>query len=162
MVVSQTHPNIAEALKKAEEMARSYLNDVGLDVEVKIEDDGYSDPLLNLEGVCLFPQVEQEDILSIRTGPHCDPGHMKSPERIRWYVQVIVHDPGVRYYPDGSGQPPSDDIADIDNYWDLSRALIKAIGLIVEDRLSNAAENYAMDRMAEQEDPFNENSKTTS
>lgn len=69
-------------------------------------------------------------------------GTKKVKEQV-WDIQVIVHDPGVRHYPDGSGQPPSDEL--VDRKFDLNfrDALLEVKKLQAENEIDNTLEYLA-------------------
>jgi hypothetical protein len=50
-----------------------------------------------------------------------------------WNVDVMVYDPGVRYYPDGSGQPPTWDEAPALRGETLANAIVFVVGKLVSD-----------------------------
>ena len=61
-----------------------------------------------------------------------------------WYVAQIVYDPGVRYYPDGSGEPPSWDEGEsisVRSYW---QAVRQAMLWLLEELLDRSIENICL------------------
>lgn len=60
--------------------------------------------------------VEQEDSTETILMPDREPITLLiflDNEKITYYPQKVIHHSGVRYYPDGSGEPPSDDFIDL-------------------------------------------------
>jgi len=79
-------------------------------------------------------------------------GGKKTRKEIQYQLQVILHDPGVRYYKDGSGQPPSDDIVDKgEPVANPFRAANEALSLLLSQRIDSFLEGLA-EEMQYQED----------
>jgi len=64
----------------------------------------------------------------------------------KWLVSKEIYYPGVRYYKDGSGEPPSTDVADIEQYDFYGQAIVRMIQEIVSDYVNVALENYALEK----------------
>ena len=124
---------VAEALQ-------AVLSDLGLPTKwVEIVDDT---DVKELRPIVLGPSQE------VMIEPHI------MPEKVRhigadkdswgWYVAQMVYDPGVRMYPDGSGEPPSWDEGESwsgRSYWEAVR---QAIVWLIEELVDRAIENIAL------------------
>jgi hypothetical protein len=69
-----------------------------------------------------------------------------------WYVSYGWNDPGVRYYRDGSGQPPSWEVADIGTYQSLCVAISNCATRIVQRHLDGLGQQEMCEQMAKERD----------
>lgn len=113
------------------------------DYVVEINGENIHDDLtIEIDGVvCIYPHedvIEQADLTN--TAGICQ----------AYTVQTIQYDPGVRYYPDMSGQPPECDYQDTNTHENLDDAIIEAIMLVIESEICNFIEAEAEEKEAEE------------
>jgi len=68
-------------------------------------------------------------------------GYQGDCNRIHYAVQVLTYDSGVAYYPDGSGQPPSEDYEDLAITQMPAQAIQKCIELFIGNQISCAIQS---------------------
>ena len=105
--------------------------------ELKL-DSACGEPCLTLDGYVYVTEIETERDTIGGKVPAVD-----------FEVGVIVHNPGVHYYPDGSGEPPSDDPEPVgEPVQRACDAAKQAICLWFESQVESALESLADDDMA--------------
>jgi hypothetical protein len=114
--------------------------------EIKIEvQDG--DPFICLDGGIYITPVLTE---RINRGILAKKKKKTGIFDMMYQLQVATYDPGVRYYKDGSGQPPSEDIEDVgEPIGNAYIAVQRALDMIWKQRLDGLMESVSM---AEQEE----------
>jgi len=60
---------------------------------------------------------------------------------IHYELSKVVHDPGVYRYPDGSGQPPSDDVEPLEVFSNINKAVKEAACLWMKNHINNILES---------------------
>lgn len=107
-----------------------------LRVSVELERDRGDDTIV-IGGWLYLTDTVVEDVL-VQLGT-------KMQERPAWYMSYGYEDPGVRYYSDGSGQPPSWEVEDCDPavVSQLHVAIAQLFGMLIKQELNNLAENTA-------------------
>jgi hypothetical protein len=113
-------PRLKDAFEKFKEAFKQVFHQDDAVALVEDADGNY----LNIEGILVFEcEVEKEK--------RCL--HMDHSEKVKvpgWLTQVVTYDPGVRYYKDGSGQPPSEDVEDVgtdERIWQCIRRVLKMV-----------------------------------
>ena len=81
-------------------------------------------------------------------------GYKGNTQRIHYAVQVVTSDPGVSYYPDGSGQPPSEDYEDIAITQMPAQAIGKCIEVFVGNLIAMAIQADGEARQSKEEEEF--------
>jgi len=115
-----------DALPKLVERAKQFLEALKLEVSIDIHDEEYCDPAVefNNEGVGISITSEEGVI--------------------KYGAYTTEFNPGVRYYPDGSGEPPSEDYVELGKDSDTpDEPLIEAFKAIVERRIRQLQEYEA-------------------
>lgn len=74
-----------------------------------------------------------------------------------YIVQGIVHYPGVRYYKDGSGEPPMDETIDLETFTDFNSALDYLLEKYFQTRLGNLWMDIIEEELEESERVLEEN-----
>lgn len=72
---------------------------------------------------------------------------------IQWRISWLVYDPGVRYYPDGSGEPPSEELVEGELYENFEYATIAVLNKLITERINDGFQAEAeieMEKLAEQ------------
>lgn len=78
-------------------------------------------------------------------------------EKVLYYPQKVMHNPGVRYYKDGSGEPPSEDFIDLlpDGTDNLDYAIHTLLNYIIDIEFKELqmreAEEREFERFKEEE-----------
>jgi len=146
-----------EALKKVQKLIDIYVERMGLKdvtaltLKTKIEDDGYSDPMLYVgetASACYCNLV-------------CSISPSIADER-GYVLGHMVYNPGVRYYPDGSGEPPSEDFVEDGDTSRPGQAAMELLTLAFAIELQMAAESYDEDQLAREEKEFYEREESES
>jgi hypothetical protein len=121
------------------------------DVPVRVDEKNFY-----VEG---HPAIEIDGWIYISTVEHTiHPRGIKTlpPKQVLAYqieVASIVH--GVRYYPDGSGEPDSVDISDVgEPHLDIYSAVKAAVALYTQNLIEHIAEANGMAEMAEEEEKY--------
>ena len=112
--------------------------------EVTLINDAYSDPSIEIDGMFgIYWNEEMELPIPSIAGPRgTRPGYQ---------LYSVDYDPGVRYYPDGSGEPPSADVVDIgEPQADFDTQVLEALKLAMEKRLYDFQEMENEQRYAEE------------
>lgn len=69
----------------------------------------------------------------------------RSVDCIQYQISVLVHDPGVYRYPDGSGQPPTDDLEELYTPFDQQEdAVRKALKVLFKQQVDCVLESIEM------------------
>lgn len=125
--------DIKQLLSDAGARAKEMLYDAGITKRVEIlhECNADEDPYLSIGDFMLTP-LDAENV------PTDDPAKVS-----RWGISVATYNPGVRYYPDGSGEPPSADVTDLENVPTLDKAIRKVIHWLIDQWLDQARDRQA-------------------
>ena len=123
-----------DALPNLVDRAHKFLQELGWSFNIRVDDDPWSDPLIEFDatgiGVSIFWD-ERETI------------NGKKPV-VKFGAYATVYDPGVLYYPDGSGQPPSEDMVELGEANERpDQPLTEALKAIVEQRIIQLQEHEA-------------------
>ena len=133
------------------EIAREYLNflanECGYEVRTELRGDTEEDLELVVEGYLTLDRGWAE-LHELNTPIGLGNPHTRV---ITYTLGRVTHDPGVGYYRDGSGQPPSDDWDPIFMYASWQSACLALMKLVASDRLDRAASNDAENEWGEQE-----------
>jgi hypothetical protein len=132
--IAQEDQPLFDALPSLVSRAHKLMSELGWQFNVRIDDDAWSDPLIEFDetgiGVTIF-WGERETI------------NGKKPV-VKFGAYATTYDPGVRYYPDGSGQPPSEDLVDLGEADERPDGpLTEALKAIVEQRIMHLQEHEA-------------------
>jgi hypothetical protein len=103
---------------------------ISVDYEI-VSEDRFSDPCIALDGANLCLQETEA-------------------KKLQWYWGVEVCVPGVRYYPDGSGQPDDYDFDEKGGSENLDEAIQEFIKLVAEIRLNGYLTYVAESKMEEE------------
>jgi len=118
------------------ETLRQYLNylagQLGIEIRTWLETEDTDYPVLTVEGyLSLYQEEHTLKELGILVG--------NLASKVTAYVlERIVYDPGVRYYKDGSGQPPTEDYVPVATFASAANACRKIMQMVLEQRLDNA------------------------
>jgi len=126
MEIAESDKPLFDALPKLVQRTQELLKAAGLTCKISVNDDAWSDPSIELDttgiGVCISWDSD----------------------KVTYGAFTTVYNPGVMYYPDGSGEPPSED------YSELGKAstnpngpLTEAIKALIEFRLNDLFEHEA-------------------
>jgi hypothetical protein len=106
-----------------------------------IAEEGMDEPMITVDGWLYIMDSEMDKETITKT--------VKVPA---WYLSYGYHDPGVRYYKDGSGQPPSWEVDDIGTYQSLYVAINNCASRIVQNHLDGLGEQEMCEQMAKDEE----------
>lgn len=147
---------IVEALTKLKPLLESAGNAINLHVvaEVKIADqDGWtSDSAVIIKTLYEDKAYETGYVISAYVEQYQAFAYTEPVERVFYYVQHEVCYPGVRYYPDGSGEPDDYELIDDHKTQNPYDAIKKALTLHIEHILCQHQENEAMEEQLEDEE----------
>ena len=110
-------------------------------VELTAEEGNTDNPLITIDGWLYIMDSEMDKETITKT--------VKVPA---WYVIYGWNDPGVRYYPDGSGQPPSWEVDDIGTYRSLHQAISACCERIIRQRLDDHGQHEMCEQMAKEQE----------
>ena len=130
--------NEREELNKVRPTVNEVLEKVFPGIKIEVEDD---ELVVQEEGVRFGPVIETVKGIGNRER-----------EVVKWWVGREEYDPGVRYYPDGSGEPPSVDTVDVIEPSHLGEAISVMVAEIAKTRANWALEEISCREMAEEID----------
>lgn len=111
-------------------------------VSVELLNDPHSDPAVVVDGWLYIMETEKDvEITTI--------GRVIKKTRPAWYLSYETHNPGVRYYPDGSGEPPSSDVNDCTPA--VTESIVVAISTLAEMVIKSRMEGIAEHEMYKNE-----------
>ena len=129
-----------ELLNQLSEEVKIVIQRMGLaDVwKLKLENDSGCDPMLTIEdsGICVIAYLDTKNLKGQK----------------EWFcLGHVVYYPGVRYYKDGSGEPPSEDFVEDEclEVTQLQKAVEKMLTLAFSFVLDEALTSRAEDKMYE-------------
>lgn len=119
--------------------ASRFLEVLGLKHKVNANNDKHTDPNIEFDGTGIGVSIfwgEQPTITGTKP-------------RVEYGVFTTSYDPGVRYYPDGSGEPPSWDVEEYgESSFNQDDVLIQAIQVLVKNELELFTEAEADEAFA--------------
>lgn len=115
-------------------------------VSVELERDHDSDMIV-IDGWIYLAETDEHEETYVSLG-----AEGKQTRKVKgWYLSYGWEDPGVRYYPDGSGQPPSWEVADCNppTYRNLFSAIEAICNMIVKNVVQNMGESAYWEKEAQ-------------
>ena len=137
---------IEEKLTELYELIKHVMSELNLSSvpEVKIEGDEDEKYVSIDEWITIYPEFKTVEI-----------GIGKAKKSILFYqLQHVVYDPGVRYYPDGSGEPPSTDVCNDDCEQSMCVIIEKAIFMYFRNEIDAIFMAHGEARMYEEEQQY--------
>lgn len=124
------------------EAIETLLGAAGLKSELVVRQDDGCDPTVEFDGTGIGVVVSFEACdWSIRAN---DSKYLSLSEEHVFYTAYASESyPGVRYYSDGSGDPPGEDLIDLcDPTQNMNKAVREAIKALVHQRIDNCLDSY--------------------
>lgn len=133
-------------VKRAEELllaaglqSKCVVGDAGLKTEIRVDDNPWSDPSIEFDATGIGVSITWDDVSSLSG----------SRKVVTYCAYATVFHPGVMYYPDGSGEPPSEDLIDLGKAsTNPDGPLTEAFKALVEHRLNELFEYEADEQYA--------------
>jgi hypothetical protein len=149
-------------IKEVDQLANKlgwFVDHLGLRTEIKVETSNMEmeQETLGNDIWLHVPWISIDDLIiipNLRKVPAKDVRVLTRKEFLNilfWEIQLIVHDPGVRYHSDGTGTPPSDDYKDIMQDIRQGDILQVTICELVKLMVNGLAEDYDYERLERME-----------
>lgn len=123
-----------DALTTLVSRAHQFLRELGLQHNVRVDDNAWTDPSIEFDGTGIGVMISWGERETING----------SKPVVKYGAYGTVYHPGVMYYPDGSGEPPSEDYVELgDEDERPDKPLTEALKALVEQRINELLDHEA-------------------